>query len=122
MKKSTTNYAPLDPDHVFSKLQLVHMSSLESENVMDSISKNAMKSFQEYDDSIKAQEPRDENLTPRELEILRLVAKGKTSQKISEEISLSKHTVDTHRRNIIQKLNIASTMDWYWNARLMNVI
>jgi len=42
-------------------------------------------------------------LSNREKEILRLVSKGKTSREIGELLHISKHTVDTHRRKIIEK-------------------
>jgi len=45
-------------------------------------------------------------LTKREIEILNLVAKGRTSIQIAKELSLSKFTVDTHRKNIHKKLGI----------------
>ena len=42
-------------------------------------------------------------LTKRESEILKLLGEGKTSIKIAEELCLSALTVDTHRKNILQK-------------------
>lgn len=42
-------------------------------------------------------------LTNREKEILKLLAAGKTSHVIAEELFLSPFTVDTHRKNIMQK-------------------
>ena len=44
------------------------------------------------------------DLSVREGEIFLLVAKGYSSQKIAETLYISKGTVDTHRRNIMQKL------------------
>ena len=46
------------------------------------------------------------DLTEREKEIIRLVALGKTNQQIAEELSISPHTVITHRKNITSKLGI----------------
>jgi len=43
--------------------------------------------------------------------VARLICKGKTSKKIAEILFLSKHTVDTHRRKILEKLNIRTTAD-----------
>ena len=43
------------------------------------------------------------NLSQRELEIIRLVAKGETSKAIGETLHISRHTVDTHRRAILEK-------------------
>ena len=45
-------------------------------------------------------------LTKREKEILALVADGLTNQQIAEKLFISARTVDTHRTNIMQKLNI----------------
>jgi DNA-binding NarL/FixJ family response regulator len=42
-------------------------------------------------------------LSPREIEILRLVAQELTSAEISRRLFLSVHTVETHRKNIIRK-------------------
>lgn len=41
--------------------------------------------------------------TKKELEIIPLIIKGETSQSISNQLFISKHTVDTHRRNIKRK-------------------
>lgn len=43
------------------------------------------------------------DLTPRELDILRLVCKGDSSQEIADELDISVHTADTHRRNLLNK-------------------
>lgn len=42
-------------------------------------------------------------LTKREIEILRMIAEGKTSSMIAGELCLSPLTVETHRKNIMQK-------------------
>ncbi len=47
-----------------------------------------------------------ELLTPREREILQLVAEGKSSKEIANLLSLSAYTVETHRARIMQKLNL----------------
>lgn len=48
-------------------------------------------------------------LTEREQEVLRIIAEGKSSKEISNQLFISIHTVDTHRRNIMQKLNLNSS-------------
>ncbi len=45
-------------------------------------------------------------LTPREREILQLIAEGKTNKEVANILHLSVHTVDAHRGNILQKLNL----------------
>ena len=45
-----------------------------------------------------------DELTSRELEILKLIAKGSTNTQIGEQLFISPRTVDTHRTNIMNKL------------------
>ena len=45
-------------------------------------------------------------LSPREIEILKLVAGGYSSTEIGQQLFISPRTVDTHRNNIIQKLQV----------------
>jgi DNA-binding NarL/FixJ family response regulator len=45
-----------------------------------------------------------ELLTPRELEVLKLVAEGWSSRRIAEELVISVNTVDRHRQNLLEKL------------------
>jgi len=47
-------------------------------------------------------------LTPREQEVLRLIAQGKTGRQIAEILHVSPKTVDRHRANITEKLNLHS--------------
>ena len=47
-------------------------------------------------------------LTPREREILQLVAEGKSSKEIAATLNLSVYTVETHRANILEKLKLKS--------------
>ena len=70
----------------------------------------------EFGDHLKFSHTSSENhrpLTKRETEILMLIARGKTSKQVSEQLNISKLTVDTHRKNIHKKLGITS------NAGLM---
>jgi two-component system, NarL family, response regulator NreC len=49
-----------------------------------------------------------ELLTAREREILQLVAEGKSNKEIANLLNLSVYTVETHRSNILEKLNLHS--------------
>ena len=49
-----------------------------------------------------------ELLSPREREILQMVAEGKSSKEIAGVLNLSVYTVETHRAKIMQKLNLRS--------------
>ncbi len=50
-------------------------------------------------------------LTRRELEIIEKLARGESSQEIAEQLFLSPHTVETHRKNIFRKLEINNIAD-----------
>lgn len=48
-------------------------------------------------------------LTPREREILQLIAEGKTNKEIAHQLGMSVKTVESHRRNLMVKLNLHQT-------------
>ncbi len=48
-------------------------------------------------------------ISNRERDVARLLITKKTSNEIADTLNISKHTVDTHRRNILKKLNLSST-------------
>ena len=48
-------------------------------------------------------------LSERENEIIVLIAEGYTNEQIAEQLFLSKHTVNTHRKNIMAKLGVKNT-------------
>ena len=50
-------------------------------------------------------------LTPREREVLKLVAEGKSNKEVSELLFISIRTVENHRANIMNKLRIKKTAD-----------
>jgi DNA-binding NarL/FixJ family response regulator len=45
----------------------------------------------------------------RELDVLKLMANGKTSQQIAETLSISFNTVETHRKNLLKKYSVNTT-------------
>lgn len=50
-------------------------------------------------------------LTPREREVLQLIAEGKTNKEIATHLNLSVYTVEAHRSRLMEKLNLHSTGD-----------
>lgn len=48
-------------------------------------------------------------ITERELDVIRLIAEGLSNKLIADKLELSTHTVNTHRKNIMAKLNIPNT-------------
>jgi DNA-binding NarL/FixJ family response regulator len=58
--------------------------------------------------SDKANEPY--GLTPREKDVLRLVASGKTNKQIADDLTISVRTVESHRQNLREKLDGGNAM------------
>jgi DNA-binding NarL/FixJ family response regulator len=53
----------------------------------------------------------DDPLTPREQQVVKLVAEGYSSKEIAAVLVISNKTVERHRANILQKLNIAGRVE-----------
>jgi DNA-binding NarL/FixJ family response regulator len=58
-----------------------------------------------------APSPAEEPLTPREIEVLRLIVQGHTNSQIAEILNISVRTVEYHRANLTGKLNLHSRVD-----------
>ena len=61
-------------------------------------------------------------LSKRELQILKLLALGKSASEIADELFIATATAETHRRNIRQKLNAESAYELSQYARAFNLI
>ncbi len=64
----------------------------------------------------------DKILGERELEILNYVGKGYSSKSISDVLFISEHTVRTHRKNIVKKLDAHGSIDAYNKAKDMGLM
>jgi DNA-binding NarL/FixJ family response regulator len=53
----------------------------------------------------------EDPLTPRELEVVKLIAEGHTSEEIAARLVISKKTVDRHRANILEKLGMRNRVE-----------
>ena len=63
-----------------------------------------------------------EDLTPRELEILKLAAGGMSNKEIAEKLCISSKTVDTHKNHIMQKLHLKNATELVLYAIRNNII
>ena len=75
----------------------------------------ASKLLNEFATMVKRREERAQvpgpRLTDRELEVLKLVAKGMNNREIGQELFISENTVKNHVRNILEKLHLHSRME-----------
>jgi DNA-binding NarL/FixJ family response regulator len=53
----------------------------------------------------------EDPLSPRELEVVKLIAEGLTSEEIAEQLFISKKTVDRHRANVLEKLGMRNRVE-----------
>jgi DNA-binding NarL/FixJ family response regulator len=61
-------------------------------------------------------------LTSREREVIQLIAEGKTTKEVSLHLGITTKTVETHRANIMRKLNLHSVRDLVLYAIKNNII
>lgn len=55
-------------------------------------------------------------ITPREREVVHLLAKGFSSRKIAIELGISFHTVESYRKHLLQKFNAQTTVEMVLKA------
>jgi len=92
---------------------------------------NVAKSIPYYNDEVRESlekytpsenEVNIKNITKRELEILKYVAQGLTSQQIADILLITGKTVETHRSNLMHKLNVRNTIELVKIATAENLI
>lgn len=80
-----------------------------------------------YAEHVRAQmkrsdEGRREELTLRELDVLKCISEGKNTQEIAQELCVSTNTVDTHRRHLMDKLDARNVADLIMTAISKGII
>jgi DNA-binding NarL/FixJ family response regulator len=60
---------------------------------------------------VQEEQPHGAQLTPREREVLQLVAEGKTNKEVAAALHIGLKTVETHRMNLMAKLGLHSVVD-----------
>lgn len=95
----------------------------DQEYFCDAVREKIFNSFRDKNPKIN-QTAYTENqiLSPREIEIIKLISLEYSGTEISEKLYISTHTVETHRKNIMKKLNIKSTIGLVKYALKNNLI
>ncbi len=97
---------------------------LKGEYFMDSsVSHKVVKKLMQFPEKgAKITDASYDTLTPREQEIMVLLAEGLSSKEIAEKLFISPKTVDNHRTNILRKLNLHSTIELIRYAAKLGII
>ena len=69
-----------------------------------------------------SEKPLHETLSDREFQVLRLIASGKTSREIAEELSLSAATISTYRARILEKMQMKNNAELTTYAIQQNLV
>jgi two-component system nitrate/nitrite response regulator NarL len=64
-----------------------------------------------FDNTLQEKKNYSINITESEIRIMRLVIEGFSSKEIADQLNLSVHTVNTHRKNIIRKTSFKNTIE-----------
>lgn len=83
---------------------------------------NKISRLLEENNFIRKQSVQYASLTPREKELLRLIAMGKSNKEISSEMFISVNTTETHRKNIKAKLKVSSAFELNQYASAFDLI
>ncbi|MCX2433117.1 MULTISPECIES: response regulator transcription factor [unclassified Pedobacter] len=62
-------------------------------------------------------------ITEREIDIVRLLSNGYNSKEIGDMLFISEHTVNTHRRNMVRKLDLRNSYQlivWAFKQRILS--
>lgn len=106
------SYLRLQPDHSISFFSLDGRSSFV--NINSELGK--------FDPESAHKEGLQESLTPREKEVVALLAKGHSSKEISGQLHVSVHTVNKHRKNILAKTQCTNTSELVGQCIMAGVV
>jgi len=95
------------PEELVSAVQAVYRGDLF---LSPSISRTVIQEYIRHAEAMVGQDSY-ELLTPREREVLQLIAEGRPPRKIAERLCISVKTVETHRAHLMHKLDAHSTAD-----------
>jgi DNA-binding NarL/FixJ family response regulator len=94
-----------------SELDYAIRSVLKGSNYFSRQAQNVI--FKKYSQNVGKKKQREEilKLTQRELEIVKLISEGYTSQQMADKLFISPRTVETHRANLMKKVGVRNAVE-----------
>ncbi|MFZ0548694.1 MAG: response regulator transcription factor [Candidatus Promineifilaceae bacterium] len=110
LKAGASGYIPkrAAPDELVEAIRTVQQGNVF---LYPTVANLLVQNYLDTQNEGKEEEKDIDILTPREQEVLVLIAEGLTNPEIAEKLFISVKTVDRHRENIMQKLNIHNRVD-----------
>jgi DNA-binding NarL/FixJ family response regulator len=80
--------------------------------------------FKKYSQNVTRKKTKDDavKLTKREIEIIRLIAEGLTSQQMADKLFISPRTVETHRANLMKKVGVKNAVELVKKAQQLDLL
>jgi DNA-binding NarL/FixJ family response regulator len=110
IRAGASGYLPKDAGRR-ELLNAIRTISAGDEYFTNEVSQTIAKSYIRESKSGPNRNTHSETLTPREREIIKYVAEGLMNKEIADKLCISVRTVDTHKNNILTKLDLKSTVD-----------
>jgi DNA-binding NarL/FixJ family response regulator len=80
--------------------------------------------FKKYSQNVTRKKQREDHikLTKREVEIIKLIAEGLTSQEMANKLFISPRTVETHRANLMKKIGVKNAIELVKKAEQLDLL
>jgi DNA-binding NarL/FixJ family response regulator len=105
-----------------SELEYAIRSVLQGKNYFSRQAQDVI--FKKYSQNVTRKKPREEeiSLTKREVEIVRLISEGLTSQQMADRLFISPRTVETHRANLMKKMSVKNAIELVKKAQQLDLL
>jgi DNA-binding NarL/FixJ family response regulator len=105
-----------------SELDYAIKSVLQGKNYFSRQAQDVI--FKKYSQNVSKKKKSEDavNLTKREVEIIKLIADGLTSQQMADRLFISPRTVETHRANVMKKLTVKNAIELVKKAQQLNLL
>jgi DNA-binding NarL/FixJ family response regulator len=105
-----------------SELEYAIKSVLQGKNYFSRQAQDVI--FKKYSQNVSKKKQTEDtvNLTKREVEIIKLIADGLTSQQMADRLFISPRTVETHRANVMKKLTVKNAIELVKKAQQLKLL